>query len=100
MKKFNNQSGFVLIDFIVVIIIAGILIAVAVTSVQSLGFIKTLIYAFVIILFGVIFYFITVFYERVTKRSWDHDQQKILTIFAVVFGLGLLIYFIILPKMF
>ena len=100
MKKFNNQSGFVLIDLIVVIIIAGILIAVVVTSVQNLGFIEVLIYALAIILFGVIFYFITVFYERVTKRSWDHDQQKIYIIFIAMFGLGLLIYFVILPKVF
>ena len=91
-NKINNQSGFVLINFIIQIIIAGILISLAVFSVHNFGFQKALIYALGIILLGVIFYFITVFYERVTKRSWDADQQKIYTIFVVVFMIGLAIY--------
>ena len=92
MKKFNNQSGFILIDLIAKIIMASILIAVIIISIRGVGFINTLIAALVIILFGVIFFFFTVIYERVTKRNWDNDQQKIYIIIAVLFGVGLMIY--------
>ena len=81
-NKFNNQSGFVLIHFIIQIIIATILISCAVLYIQKYGFISLLILILAIIIIGSIFYFITVVYERVTKRSWDADQQKIYTIFV------------------
>ena len=93
MKKFNNQSGFILIDLIAKIIMASILIAVIIISIRGVGFINTLIAALVIILFGVIFFFFTVIYERVTKRNWDNDQQKIYIIITVLFGVGLMIYY-------
>jgi hypothetical protein len=94
-KIFNNQSGFVLIHFIIQIFIATILIYVAVIFIQKYGFINLLISVFALIIIGLIFYFITVVYERVTKRSWDDDQQKIYTIIVVVFMLGGTIYFVL-----